>query len=187
MGETANLLFLFMESSEAFDEWTSANEDERRRGFSAVRVRIRLEQLAQFIPMDEDLYRQLSGLSIHTNPDTTPQGHNPLTVPTMGGYFQEVGALMTLNHLAGLIVFILLFGSTLLQQPADKKSALRATRRLVESIGGLNIGTAEDYWESVRVTTEFKRVEAAMRQYQTERTRVFAAHQSLSETDDSVT
>ena len=128
-GETANLLFLFSESEESFAEWTNATESERRRNFSAVKVRLKLAELTPVMPMDEDLYHQLSGVSIHTNPNTTPQSYNPLEMPTMGGYFQGAGSLVLLNELGRLIVFILWFGSKLLQQPTDTKTALRSFQR----------------------------------------------------------
>ena len=187
IGETANLLFLFMASSQSLDEWSNANEEERRRNFSAVKVRIRLEKLESHIPMNEDMYRRISGSSVHANPGTIPQGHNLLTVPTMGGYFQPIGALKTLNHLVELVALVLLFGSTLLQQPADKLSAIRAARRLAESIGGINIKTAEEYLDNVRKTDEFKKMNAAMRQSQDARRKEFAQHRSLSETEDPLT
>ena len=186
IGETVNLLFLFMGCSESLDEWTVADEEDRRRNFSAVKVRIRLAELASHIPMNEDLYHRLSGLSVHANPNITPQGHNPLMVPTMGGYFQAVGALKTLNHLAKLVALVLLFGSTLLQQPADKISVLRAGRKLAESIGGIDIRTAEEYLESVRDTAEFKRVSDAVRRNQIAHREAFTQHRSLSGAEDSV-
>jgi hypothetical protein len=132
MGETANLLFLFSESEESFAEWTNATESERRRNFSAVKVRLKLAELTPVMPMGEDLYHQLSGVSIHTNPNTTPQSYNPLEMPTMGGYFQGAGSLVLLNELGRLIVFILWFGSKLLN------------RRIVEGLEQLDINIG---WE----------------------------------------
>ena len=183
IGELANLLWLFMNSDESFLEWRSANEKVRRRSFSAVRVRERLEGIGVLMPMDETLYGRLSGMSIHANPETTPQSHSVLAIPTMGAYFQEVGALVVLNHLASLAGFALWFGSTLLQQPADQVIALKAARRLVESIGGIDIETAGEYREHVRGTTEFKELEMEMWQVQEERKREFAKHNTFSETD----
>lgn len=84
------------------------------------------------MPMGEDLYHQLSGVSIHTNPNTTPQSYNPLEMPTMGGYFQGAGSLVLLNELGRLIVFILWFGSKLLN------------RRIVEGLEQLDINIG---WE----------------------------------------
>lgn len=183
IGELANLLWLFMNSSESFLEWKNADERNRRGAFSAVRVRERLENVDALIPMGESLYRKLSGISIHANPDTTPQSHNVLAIPTMGAYFQEAGALAVLNHLSYLVAFPLLFGSTLLRQPADRRVALEAARRLIESTGAIDIEEAAEFLELVRMTSEFKEWEAAMRHLQEERRRTFANHSTLSETD----
>ena len=183
MGEVANLLCLFIKSNESFLEWRNANEKDRRRSFSAVKVREKLETLRVPIPMNKSLYSILSGASIHANPGITPQSHNVLDLPTMGAYFQEVGALVVLNHLAPLAAFTLWFGSTLLQQPADQAIALKAARRLVESIGGIDIETAGESREHVRTTTEFKELEAAISEDQEERRMAFAKHNTLSETD----
>ena len=183
MGEVANLLFLFIKSNVSFLEWRSASEKDRRRSFSPVKVREELETLRVPIPMDESLYSRLSGISIHANPGTTPQSHNVLDMPTMGAYFQEAGALVVLNHLASLATFTLWFGSALLEQSADQAIALEAARRLAESIGSIDIETAGEYREHVRTTTEFKDLEAVMREGQEERRRVFSKHNMLSETD----
>ena len=187
MGEVANLLFLFIKSNVSFLEWRSASEKDRRRSFSPVKVRGKLESLRVPIPMDESLYSRLSGVSIHANPGTTPQSHNVLDMPTMGAYFQEAGALVVLNHLASLAAFTLWFGSTLLQQPADRATALQTARRLVESIGGIDIETAGEYRKHVRATTEFKELEAVMREDQQERRKAFVHHLTLAETDGPTT
>ena len=55
------------------------------------------------MPMDKHIYSLLSERSVHVNPHTTPQGHNALGLPTLGSYFQEAGALLVLNHLAGMV------------------------------------------------------------------------------------
>ena len=138
------------------------------------------------MPMDEDLYHQQSGVSIHTNPDTTPQSYNPWEIPTMGGYFQEAGALVLLNELGRLTVFVLWFGSKLLQHPTDMKTALIAARRLLESIGRANIESIHEYWEQVRGTPEFQDMKAAMLQLQLARGKESAAHPSLSEPPNSI-
>ena len=55
IGELVNLLWLFMNSNESLLEWRNANENVRRRSFSAVRVRERLEDAKLFRPLDENL------------------------------------------------------------------------------------------------------------------------------------
>ena len=89
IGEIANLLLLFMRDDEAFVEWAGLGDQARRRSFRAVRVREKLEALGFGMAMDEDLYRKLSGVSVHANPNTVPQGHNVFSIPTMGAVFQD--------------------------------------------------------------------------------------------------
>ncbi len=185
IGELVNLLWLFMNSNESLLEWRNANENVRRRSFSAVRVRERLEGAKLFRPLNENLYGKLSGTSIHANPGTTPQSHNVVGIPTMGAYFQEAGTLVVLNHVAQLVVFALLYTTTLLQQSEDKVTALKAGRRLAESIGAIGIETVEEYQERVRATTEFRELETELKQDQEERRRAFAKHRTLTETDES--
>lgn len=150
IGELANLLWLFMNSDESLLGWLNAGEQDRRRSFTAVKVREKLESLEVHVPMGQELYGKLSGVSVHANPDTSPQNHNIPAIPTMGGYFQEVGALTTLNHLSVLVAFVLWFGSTLLRQPTDRSVALESSRELVRSVGGIDIERAEEYLRSVR-------------------------------------
>ena len=176
IGETANLLFLFSESEESFVEWTNATESERRRNFSAVKVRLKVAELTPVVPMDEGLYNQLSGVSIHTNPDTTPQSYNLLEMPTMGGYFQDAGALVILNELGRLIVFILWQGAKLLQQPADIQAALIASRSLLESVGHANIKSIHEYWDQIRGTPEFQEMKTVLWQLQLARRKAHTPH-----------
>ena len=185
IGELTNLLLLFMNSHESFLEWKHADEKIRRRCFSAVRVRQRLENIDVLIPMGESIYSKLSGTSIHANPETTPQSHNVIGIPTMGAKFQEDGTLVVLNHVALLIAFALLYATTLFQQSEDEVTARKASRRLVESIGAIDINTVEEHHEEVRATTEFRELETALERDQEERRQAFAKHRTLTETDKS--
>ena len=92
-----------MQSEESHEEWEGAFEEKTRNDFSSVRVRLRLEDLPLSLPMDQETYGLLSSKSVHANPHTSSQSHNLLSIPTMGGYFQEAGALLALNHLGGMV------------------------------------------------------------------------------------
>ena len=99
IGETANLACLFVQSPESHEKWKDASEEVARNEFRPVRVRLMLEGLSLPLPMDRDTYGLLSRQSVHVNPETSPQSHNPFSLLTLGGYFQEVGVLLSLNHL----------------------------------------------------------------------------------------
>ena len=180
IGETANLLLLFRREDGAFREWADLCDQERRRSYSAVRVRERLEAAGSGMAMGEDLYRKLSGVSIHANPKTVPQGHNALSVPTLGAVFQDGGTLVALNHLAPLVACVLLYASTMLRDRSDKDVALQAARTLVESMGAVNIESVEEYHRSIRGSPEVQKVERALDLHQEARRRAFAGNERLS-------
>lgn len=104
IGETANLIGLFVTVDGTFSEWMDeADERRRREKFGPGPVRRRLQEAGRPLPMTGDLYGRLSGLSVHVNPQTAPQSHNEHQLPTLGGHFQEKGALATLGHLCDVV------------------------------------------------------------------------------------
>ena len=152
MGEIANLLLLLMTSNESLLEYQNANDDERRRQFSPVKIRERLRNLGSSVPMDQDTYSLFSSQYVHVNPSSGPQNHNRFGISTLGGYFQEGGALATLNHLAALVAFMLWFGSTLPEHTRDQEVALKASRELNRLVGGIDIKSLQQYFKKVRET-----------------------------------
>ncbi len=166
IGETANITCLFVQSAEAREEWKGAPEEAERTEFSPVKVRLRLEDLPLPLPMDQDTYRLLSSQSVHVNPDTSPQSHNPFNLPTLGGYFQEAGALLVLNHLGGMVGWVLWLAVTLIKPPTDRKVIVDASVALLRSIGGVNLKSVRDYFERVRESPQFKRDAERLGQWQ---------------------
>ena len=112
-------------------------EDVVRNDFSPGMVRKKLESLPLPLPMNRETYGLLSTQSIHVNPDTSPQSHNPFSLPTLGGYFQEAGALVALNHLAGMVGWMLWLAVVLVKPPTDRKVIADASVSLLRSIGGV--------------------------------------------------
>ena len=166
IGETTNLLCLFMQSSELQEKWKDASAEVIRQEFSPVKVRLKLEELPLPLPMDYDTYKLLSGQSVHANPSTTPQSHNPFNLPTLGSYFQEAGALLSLNHLAGLVGWLLWIAVTLIKPPTDQRAIIDASVTLLRSIGGFNLNSAQEYFNRVRASPQFKRDAENLRQQQ---------------------
>ena len=159
IGETANLLCLFKQSPELHEKWNVASEEELRNDFIPVQVRMSLEKLPLPLPMDRDTYGLLSRQSIHVNPSTSPQTHNPFSVPTLGAYFQEAGALVTLNHLGGMVGWVLWLGVTLIEPPTDRKVVVEASVALLRSIGGINLNSIQDHFNEVRESHRLNRDE----------------------------
>ena len=180
IGEIANLLLLFISDDEAFREWADLGDQERRSSFRPVRVRERLEAVGIGVVMDEGLYRKLSGVSIHADPNTVPQGHNVFSIPTMGAVFQEEGTLVSLNHLAHPVAFVLLYASTMLDSRSDREVVLQAAESLVESMGAARIESVEDYHEDIRNSPEVRNVERALRLHHEARRRASASREPLN-------
>ena len=167
IGEIANLISLFLQSDGEYMKWRDAGERVREGEFRPVKVRLKLEELPLPLPMDEKIYKILSERSVHVTPETTPQGHhNPFGLPTLGGYFQEAGALLALNHLGGMVGWILWLGVTLIKPPTDRKVFVDASVKLLRSIGGVNINSVQDYFSEIRESSQFKRDEATLERWQ---------------------
>lgn len=167
IGENANLLSLFTASVESFDQWKLAGSVERRREYSPVKVRLRLEDLKAPIPMDHQNYQRLSELSVHVGPQTIPQSHNPFGLPTLGGYFQEAGVLVVLNELAEVMAWLTaLAGLVLLRAENTKVLIIEAVKGLEESIGGIKLDQIGEFWSRLRETPEFCEHEAMLKPQQ---------------------
>ena len=157
IGETANLASLFVQSTESHKKWKAASEEVARTDFSPVKVRLRLEGLPLPLPMDQDTYGLLSRQSVHINPGTSPQSHNAFSLPTLGGYFQEAGALLALNHLGGMVGWVLWLAVTLIKPPTDRKIVVDASVALLRSIGSVNLKSVQDFFAGIRKSPQFKR------------------------------
>ena len=157
IGETANLACLFVQSAESHEEWRGASEEVVRNGFSPMKVRLNLEKLPLPLPMDQNTYGLLSSQSVHVNPETSPQSHNPFSLPTLGGYFQEAGALLALNHLGGMVGWVLWLAVALIKPPTDRKVVVDASVALLRSIGSVNLNSVQDYFDGIRKSLQFKR------------------------------
>ena len=157
IGETANLASLFAQSGESHEEWRGGSKEVVRDGFSPMKVRLKLEKLPLPLPMDQNTYGLLSSQSVHVNPETSPQSYNPFSLPTLGGYFQEAGALLALNHLGGMVGWILWLAVVLIKPPTDRKVLVDASVALLRSIGGFNLNSVQDYFDGIRESRQFKR------------------------------
>lgn len=166
IAETANLTCLFVQSAESHEEWKGASEEVGRSEFSPVKVRLRLEGLSLPLPMNQDTYGLLSRQSIHVNPETSPQSHNPFSLLTLGGYFQEAGVLIAINHLGGMVAWVLWLAVTLIKPPTDTKVIVGASVALFRSVGGVNLSSVQGYFDGNRGSPQFKRDANLLRGWQ---------------------
>ena len=185
MGENANLLCLFMQSQDALERWQTAEEKVRRNDFSPVEVRRQLEQRDMPMPMNRDLYELLSGLSVHINPDTKPQLHNPFNQPTLGGYFQITGAIVALNHLADMTSYILGISSTLIEDRTARDVLIETMTELWESISDLDLFAVPGRWTGVHNHPQFEQVAAGLRWRHAQIRSEFSKHVENQSTPDS--
>ena len=146
IGETANLLQLFVQDGQSFQTWKLSDPKQIRMEFSAVKVRLRLESLSTSPVIDENRYRLLSERGTHVHPETIPQSHNILGIPFAGAKFQENGLLVCLNELALPLAVTTAFGALILDLEKDtKRLVLSASKCLVEHVGAANIVEIDDY------------------------------------------
>ncbi|MCA1707824.1 MAG: hypothetical protein LC808_32945 [Actinobacteria bacterium] len=150
VGEACNLLQLFVFDPSALDDWRVMNGPTRRRTYSAVRVRLRLEEVAGRAIIQNDRYGALSGYAAHPDPDTPPQVHNALGVPSSGGRFQEAGLLMSLNELGLGVGGVLLLAAMLAGVPSQQIAECReAAMKLIGSLGGVEVLRRETMWATL--------------------------------------
>ena len=119
-------------------QWKGCTENERKKQFSAVKVRIKIEAHNGAIPINQEHYSQLSLYSIHASPDTLPQAHGAnaqaITLPV----YQPAGFLLSLNEIALPVTFITLFSGMLIELPSEHKAIFQETaRELASALGGV--------------------------------------------------
>lgn len=103
IAEIANLVALFSQEEGTIREWIDCSEGERRKEFSPVKVRIRLEAGNNLIAVDQGHYTRLCESYVHFGPSTLPGSHNEPGVPVLGGLIQERGLLLSLTQLAWMV------------------------------------------------------------------------------------
>ena len=142
IGEVANLLQLFCIDTNALEEWKND-----RKKFTPVKVRCKLEELQKEPIIKEDRYRLLSENSVHIGPETRPQAHNVLGIPTSGGRLQKQGVFVCLNEIALPLSCATFFGAILLDYEDNelKKRIFSSAKDLVENIGGMEITAVDNY------------------------------------------
>ncbi len=89
LGEIANLFALFVADAKQLETWKTIDEKQRRREFSAVRVRLTLEQSNAPIPMRLDMARCLA-IRFTLTPTACRKLHNPLALAITGPIYQRL-------------------------------------------------------------------------------------------------
>lgn len=153
VGEVCNLLQLFVFESGSLDEWRSSGPQDRRNAFSPVKVRHRIETVADRVIVESDRYGQLSGFTAHPDPDRAPQAHNILGIPSTGGLFQEAGLLMALNELGFAVASVVVFTAVLSDSAKDHRQECKAAGvALLNALGGVEVLRSDEMWGELRTS-----------------------------------
>ena len=144
VGEIANLLFLFAAEPSALEAWRFGDEAQRRRDFTPVKVRVKLEAMNLRPPVDSSLYGLLSEVAVHLVPSTAPQAFNRHRRPTLGARFQYEGLMVTLNEL-GVVAAEAAACVSVLAPVGDRREALQvAAQGLLNVVGSLDLKAARE-------------------------------------------
>ena len=149
LGELANLFFLFWLHPDLVREWRAADKTTRGRKFSAVKVRLQLEEGGDPVPIDQARYAGLCEVAVHIGPETNPQAHNPLGVPTLGGCFQSAAFLATLNELAEATSVCAASLVPHLDLGERKMALLRSARDLLQEVGGVSLISLQEKFSNI--------------------------------------
>lgn len=151
IGEIANLLFVFFNDANTLAEWKAADRKTRLAKFSPFKVRTVLARLRVPLPMDEDRYSKLCEIATHPTPETKPQAHNIRSRSVLGGVFQEVGALISLNELAAAVALATYASGRLFALDEEKRRYIRsAALKLLRSVGSIDVVQMPELWQKLR-------------------------------------
>ena len=100
IGEVANLLWLFAIDRATMEDWRSLEPRTRRREYSPVKVRHKVQAKGQPLLVEEGDYGLLSEHAVHVTPMTSPNTIGVESRPSLGGVYREEMFLLSLNELA---------------------------------------------------------------------------------------
>ncbi|MGH9933273.1 MAG: hypothetical protein ACREA9_29160, partial [Pyrinomonadaceae bacterium] len=139
LGEIANLLFLFAAVPDSLEAWRLGDENKRKREFSPVKVRLKLEEMNLRPPVDQSSYSLLCEVGVHLGPSVSPQTFNEHNRPTLGAQFQYEGLMCTLNELSTNVAECAACLSAF-PHVGDRSESLRmASELLLNVVGNLDL------------------------------------------------
>jgi hypothetical protein len=151
ISEIANLIALFEQHPSSFAEWKSLDEHTAWKKYSPGKVRDKIKSINGFIPIEKEHYGRLCSIGTHLNPLTMPQNYNPVNIPTVGAFFQELGFFVALNELS---LSISIIGGLICQigniEKSIKKELLDSSIKLAEQSGTLTTDNMNTVWEKIK-------------------------------------
>jgi hypothetical protein len=140
LGETTNLLGLFVADESALKNWKELNGKRRWQNFRPAKVRQRLKELEYPVVMDADRYGALSSMSVHAGPDFMPNAQNDEGRATLAPKFEVAGLMICVNELARCMALLSVFATALVDCPRTVKKQTRAAgAKLAKNVGGIDV------------------------------------------------
>lgn len=109
ISEISNLISLSSVDKDAIKEWIDSDKKTRRKKFSPVNIRKKLEEKNGVLIAKQDWYSTLSEDYIHPTPNTKPNMHNEAGIPIAGGVIQYQGIKVAMRNLAYITGLTALF------------------------------------------------------------------------------
>ena len=105
LGEISNIIAMSAVDKQAIQDWMRADTRTRKSKFSAVKIRLILEQKgSQYMLATEDWYSDLSESYTHPNPAMLPGHHEGQSI--VGGVYQEKGFVKALDELSTVLAHV---------------------------------------------------------------------------------
>lgn len=139
LAETTSLLDLFGHSRKDYQEWRTSNERVRKRRYSALNVRLKLESLGVDPVMGGDSYQLLSQYGVHPGPGTEPRTHDSPGEPSVGTAYRPAAGFALAAAVASAVVRALIFGSDIISHPDAKQDALTTAAAANEELRGIDL------------------------------------------------
>jgi hypothetical protein len=154
IGESANLLWLFLHDRPQLDRWRSATRRQRLNEYGPAAVRAKLETLVgTIIPIDRARYQALCEVGTHPVPGLRPGHFTGTGRPVLGGILQEVGVFVCMTELGYAVSMCSVPLSSLLELPGDVRDDLRTQgRSLLLNLGSFTILNYDELLEKARAS-----------------------------------
>jgi hypothetical protein len=145
VGEIANLLQLFVSSSQELSNWKQSTKKERISKFGPAAVRKKLELVGSKLAIEQDRYQRLCEVGTHPVPGQAPGHYTGTGRPILGGFVQHVGVFVCYTELSYAVS---LCGTALIGlldiEKEIKQKLFDESVKLLRSLGGVNITNYEE-------------------------------------------
>ena len=130
--------------------WQSLKPRERWRTYRPAEVRRKIQELKQPLLVEERDYGLLSEHAVHVTPATSPNTIGLNHQPSLGGRYREDELLICLNEIAWAVGVLCLPSVNLLGPSKDALVVLKTARTLLESVGGVRVGSDKEFLNMIR-------------------------------------